>query len=44
MYKGGRTSPAGPVLVKLLFQAGSKYISANQNSNACLRIGLRYES
>ena len=44
MYKGSRTSPAGPVWVKPLFQAGLKYISANQNSNTCLGIGLGYES
>ena len=44
MYKEGETSPAGPVLVKPLFQASSKLISANQYSNAWLRIGLGYES
>ena len=38
LSKGGGTGPAGPV-----FQEGSKYFSANQKSNAWLRIGLEYK-
>ena len=43
MVKGGGTSPAGLVLAGPLFQGDLKYFSANQKSNAWLRIGLEYE-
>ena len=41
--KGSGTGRAGPVSAGPLFQGGSNYFSANQKSNAWLRIGLEYE-
>ena len=42
--KGGGTSPADSVLAGSRFQQGWNYFSANQKSNAWLRVGLVYES